>query len=86
MSSAHDGGKGLACPHLDFVFGFFAAGAGAATATGGGGSFSTPNNISRLIVQNNGQQRVVDFQGAVVFNQAQLSKFVHEMLIHPLIF
>jgi hypothetical protein len=36
MRSAHDGGKGLACPHLDFEFCFLAAGVGAAAATGGG--------------------------------------------------
>jgi hypothetical protein len=33
----------------------------------------------RVIVQNDAQQRAVDFQGAVVINEAQLSKFVHEM-------
>src|SRR5450755_3267577 len=35
----------------------------------------------RQIVQNDAQQRAVDFQGAgpVVFNEAQLSKFVHKM-------
>jgi len=35
MRSTHDGGKGLACPHLDFGFRFLAAGADAAAATGG---------------------------------------------------
>jgi hypothetical protein len=33
----------------------------------------------RLIVQNNAQQRAVDFDAAVVINEAQLPKLVHEM-------
>src|SRR6476620_3631415 len=33
----------------------------------------------RLIVQNNAQQRAVDFHGAVVINEAQFPKLVHEM-------
>ncbi len=32
-----------------------------------------------LIVQNDTQQRAVDFNSAVVFYEAQFSKFVHEM-------
>jgi hypothetical protein len=33
----------------------------------------------RLIAQNNAQQRTVNFHAAVVINEAQFSKFVHEM-------
>ena len=33
----------------------------------------------RLIVQNNAQQRAVDFYAAVVINEAQFPKLVHEM-------
>ena len=43
-----------------------------------GAVISSPSNL-RLIVQNDVQQRAVDFHMAVVINEAQLSKFVHEM-------
>jgi hypothetical protein len=33
----------------------------------------------RLIVQNDAQQRAADFQLAIVIDEAQLPKFVHEM-------
>jgi hypothetical protein len=33
----------------------------------------------RLIVQHDAQQRAVDFHGAVVLDEAQFSKFVHEL-------
>ena len=33
----------------------------------------------RLIVQNDAQQRAVDFQGSVVIDEAQLPKLVHKM-------
>jgi hypothetical protein len=33
-----------------------------------------------LVVQNNIQQRTVDLHGAVVLNEAQFPKFVHEMI------
>jgi hypothetical protein len=32
----------------------------------------------RLVVQNDVQQRTVDFDAAIVVDEAQLSKFVHE--------
>ena len=44
-----------------------------------GAVISSPSNL-RLIVQNDVQQRAVDFHMAVVINEAQLSKFVHEMI------
>ena len=37
----------------------------------------------RLVMQNDIQQRAVDFQVTVVINQAQLSKFVHEEATRP---
>jgi hypothetical protein len=35
----------------------------------------------RLIVQNDAQQRAVHFHSAVVINEAQLPKFVHEIVL-----
>ncbi len=32
-----------------------------------------------LLVQNHGQQRVMDFETAVVINEAQVAKLIHEM-------
>ena len=43
-----------------------------------GAVISSPSDM-RLIVQNDVQQRAVDFHMAVVINEAQLSKFVHEV-------
>jgi len=33
----------------------------------------------RLIVQNNTQQRAVNFDSAIIINEAQFPKFVHEV-------